>query len=265
MVSENFQWINFIQVLETYFIKPCQNIYYGYSTKVPLSFENKKWDQGHMMSIKEAIKKDRNINDRFAALAEFSDKTKTVREYLKAFIDQMTVIISFRNRIHPSYFIGRDATFVVFKETFLYGPLSTLYHSCEGGEGVSAEIQNMIHDMIGQTIINFMEQRLTYDDEQVKLIIADSAEREKQAMLSDFKSLSEDQKKLLRTNMALKLGRFQIGVDWRNFAKYSGGEFQRRTAELDRISGLMSLSGDQAPTNRPGNNGYDNTQHPSDE
>ena len=110
-----------------------------------------------------------------------------------------------------------------------------------------------------------MDQRLTYDDEQVKLIIADSAEREKQAMLSDFKKLSEDQKKLLRTNMALKLGRFQIGVDWRNFAKYSAEGFDTRTAELDRISGLMSLSGDQAPTNRPGNNGYDNTQHASDE
>ena len=265
MVSENFQWINFIQVLETYFIKPCQNIYYGYSAKVPLSFENKKWDQGHMMSIKEAIKKDRNINEKFAALAEFSDRTKAVRLHLKVFIEQMTVIVSFRNRIHPSYFIGRDATFQVFKEAFLYGPLYTLYHNCEGGEGVSAEIQNMIHDMIGQTIINFMDQRLTYDDEQVKLIIADSAEREKQAMLSDFKKLSEDQKKLLRTNMALKLGRFQIGVDWRNFAKYSAEGFDTRTAELDRISGLMSLSGDQAPTNRPGNNGYDNTQHASDE
>jgi hypothetical protein len=265
ITNSTFQWINFIQVLETYFIKPCQNIYYGYSTKVPLSFENKKWDQGHMMSIKEAIKKDRNINDRFAVLAEFNDKTETVRLYLKEFIEQMTVIVSFRNRIHPSYFIGRDNTFEVFKEAFLYGPLSTLYKHCEESAGISEEIKNMIHAMIGLTITNFMDQRLTYDDEQVKLIIADSAEREKQAMLSDFKKLSEDQKKLLRTNMALKLGRFQIGADWRNFAKYSGEEFNRRTAELDKISNIMNLSGDQAPRNNPGNNGYDNVQHPPDE
>jgi hypothetical protein len=218
-----------------------------------------------MMNIKDAIRKDRNINEKFAVLAEFNGRTKTVREYLKVFIEQMTIIVSFRNRIHPSYFIGRDATFEVFKETFLYGPLSTLYHSCEDGEGVSAEIQNMIHDMIGQTISNFMDQRLTYDDEQVKLIIADSAEREKQAMLSDFKKLSEDQKKLLRTNMALKLGRFQIGADWKNFAKYSGAEFQRRTTELDRISEYMNLSGNQVPRNNPGNNGYDVSQQASDE
>ena len=262
IMHKDFQWINFIQVLETYFIKPCQNIYYGYSTKVPLSFENKKWDQGHMMSIKEAIKKDRNINDTFAVLAESNEKTETVRLYLKKFIEQMTVIVSFRNRIHPSYFIGRNDTFVVFKETFLYGPLSTLYRHCKESGGISTEIETMIHEMIGLTITNFMDQRLTYDDEQVKLIIADSAEREKQAMLSEFKNMSEDRKKLLRTNMALKLGRFQIGVDWKTIAKYSPEGYQRRTDEFGRIEDIMSTSGNQAPVEQ---SGYDNRQQASDE
>jgi hypothetical protein len=109
----------------------------------------------------------------------------------------MTVIISFRNRIHPSYFIGRDQTFAWFKEVFLYGPPATLYDpeiGYDGDPSVSKKaVSEIIPEMIGTTILNFMKQRVTYDDEQVKLIIADSSEKEKQVMLSNFKKLTEDE------------------------------------------------------------------------
>jgi hypothetical protein len=256
-------WTNFIQVLETYFLKPCQNIYFNYKVTTPQSFMNDKWAKEHMEDIQKAITIDRSINVKYSELAENTNGNRLAKEKLETFIKQMSVLISFRNRINPSYFIGRDQTFAWFKEVFLYGPLATLYDpeiGYDGDPSVSKKaVSEIIPEMIGTTILNFMKQRVTYDDEQVKLIIADSCEKEKQVMLSNFKKLTEDQRRVEQINKVLKIGRFAIGADWRKFAQYSAGEYMRRTGEINEMEQWGSLSGETPATYRRESSGYNHT------
>jgi len=256
-------WTNFIQVLETYFLKPCQNIYFNYKVKTPQSFMDDKWAKEHMDAIQEVIAIDRSVNEKYSGLAENKNENRLAKDKLEIFIQQMSVLISFRNRINPSYFIGREQTFAWFKETFLYGPLATLYDpeiGYDGDPSVSKRaVSEIIPEMIGTTILNFMKQRLTYDDEQVKLIIADSAEKEKQTMVKWLKSLPADERRLMQVNKALKLDRFAIGADWRKFAQYSAGEFTRRTGEINEMEQWGSLSGETPATYTRESSGYNHT------
>ena len=181
---------------------------------------------------------------------------------LELFVRQMSLITSFRSRINPSYFVGREQTFKWFKETFVYGPLATLYNPEIDETGVGTDpavsknaVSETIPQMIGETLLNFMKQRLTYDDEQVKLIIADSAEKEKQAMLKWLKSLTEDERRLMQVNKVLKLNRFAVGADWKTFAVYSAQEFRRRTGEIKEMAEWGSLSGESG-SNSGNQSGY---------
>jgi hypothetical protein len=82
-----------------------------------------------------------------------------------------------------------------------------------------------------------LKNRVSYDDEKVKLIIADSAEKEKQAMLKWMRTeLTDEERRVMQINKRLKLGRFQIGADWRNFAVYSANEFKRRSGEIEEMA-----------------------------
>jgi len=259
----NLNWTNFIQVLETYFLKPCQNIYFNYKVKTLLSFKNDDWATEHMAEIEKVINIDRSINTKYGELAENKPENRLAKDKLEMFIQQISVIISFRNRINPSYFIGREQTFAWFQETFLYGPLARLFNAGIGNDGdltVSIKaVTDIIPKMIGDTVLNFISQRRTYDDEQVKLIIATSAEKEKQTMLKWFKSLPPDQKRLMKINESLKLGRFAIGADWRTFAQYSAGEFKRRTGEINEMEQWGSLSGETPATYTRESSGYNHT------
>jgi len=258
-------WTNFVQVLLTYFLKPCQNIVFNYQVRVPLAYTEdkeikKKMAQDHIRGIIDMINTDRSINIHFSELAQNNVTNSLAHANLKMFIEQMSNITSFKNRINPAYFVGREETFRIFKETFLYGTLATLYdpelHDT-GDVGVSKKaISETIPAMIGETVQNFLKQSLTYDDERVKLIIADSAEKEKQVMLNWLKTLPEDERRLMKINQSLKLGRFALGANWKKFAQYSAEVFNTRSQEINDMSAWGSLRGETPATNSGNASGY---------
>jgi hypothetical protein len=259
----NLKWTNFIQVLETYFLKPAQNLVFNYSVEAPLTYKNGRLADTHMTKIHDMIKADHSVNMKFASLAEQNEKNELAHAKLEVFVNQMTKITSFRNRINPSYFVGREQTFKFFQETFVYGPLAALFNPDidEAGIGTNPAVSKLavsetIPAMIGETILNFMKQRLTYDDEQVKLIIADIAEKEKQLMLKYLKSRTEDERRVDQVNKVLKLGRFAIGADWKTYSVYSAEQFRRRTREFNEMAEWGSLSGDPSSRSSGNQSGY---------
>jgi hypothetical protein len=272
----DLNWTNFVQVLETYFLKPAQNLVFNYSVEAPLTYKNGKIAETHLTLLRQMIRADHSVNIHFNALAEQKPENKLAHAKLERFVAQMSLITSFRNRINPSYFVGREQTFRWFKETFVYGPLYTLCNPGirdpgpgnlvpEDTDAVSFPISNTIPKMIGETLLNFMKQRLTYDDERVKLIIADSAEKEKQSMIKWLKSLTEDERKLMQTNKVLKLNRFAIGADWKTFAVYSAQEFKRRTNEIKEMAEWGSLSGDAGPNSGNASGYHEGTNNHGDD
>jgi hypothetical protein len=233
-------------------VKPCQNILFNYSTKIPLSYLSnkdvtKKLARDHIEDIKKFIENDRNVNMEFSALAEDKVENKLVHANLKFFIEQLSIITSFKNRINPAYIKQGAAMFQVLKQVILFGTLNTLYDTeihDDGTPGISKiAVSETLPAMIGKTIQNFMEQQLTYDDERVKLIIADSAEKEKQVMLSNFKKLTDEQRRVEQINKALKLGRFALGADWKKFSQYSAELFDTRRAEIKNMAEITGLGG----------------------
>ena len=245
-------WYNFNQVLLTYFLKPCQNILFNYNIKIPLAYLSdrdvtKKLARDHIAEIKKFIENDRNVNAEFSVLAKNNVENKIVHANLKYFIDQLSIITSFKNRINPAYIQQGAAMFQVLKQVILFGTLATLYdpeRNDDGTPGISKlAVSQTLPAMIGKTIQNFMEQQLTYDDERVKLIIADSAEKEKQAMLTGFKKLSEEERRVEQINKSLKLGRFALGANYEKYSKYSAELFDTRTAEIKNMAEITGLGG----------------------
>jgi hypothetical protein len=195
-------------------------------------------------------------------LAKNNVENKLVHANLQYFIDQLSIITSFKNRINPAYIQQGAAMFQVLKQVILFGTLNTLYDTeihDDGTPGISKiAVSETLPAMIGKTIENFMEQQLTYDDERVKLIIADSAEKEKQAMLSGFKKLSEEERRVEQINKALKLGRFALGADWKKFSQYSAELFDTRRAEIKNMAEITGLGGRSDNNSSGYHNGINN-------
>jgi hypothetical protein len=237
-------WQNFVQVLESYFIKPCKNILNNYNVKTLLAYKNSKFHSDHIKEIRNFLEQDGAVATKYSVPLASNNFAKAKMNY---FVNQLSAIIAFKNRIGPNNFIGRNKTFLNFQKAFLYGPLATLFDTTiTPPDYVRSETDSTLEDkgvsetipaMIGETILHFLKNRVSYDDEKVKLIIADSAEKEKQAMLKWMRTeLTDEERRVMQINKRLKLGRFQIGADWRNFAVYSANEFKRRSGEIEEMA-----------------------------
>jgi hypothetical protein len=75
-------------------------------------------------------------------------------------------------------------------------------------------------------------------------------------MLNWLKTLPEDERRLMKINQSLKLGRFALGANWKKFAQYSAEVFNTRSQEINDMSAWGSLRGETPATNSGNTSGY---------
>jgi len=262
------KWSNFIQVLEAYFIKPCSQILNDFNGRPTISeYDGRKFSPEHKDDIKKFLVVDDEIVTKFMdSLKNYPDNA-FARSKMAYFVKQCSQIIKFKHRINETYFVGRSTTFNVFQQAFLFGPLETLLDVNAIPPDYTGEVEpgnipatDTLPKYIAFTLRHFSARQMTYDDEQVKQIIADKAEREKQGILKMLTGLGDEERAAMKMNMRLKLGRFAVGANWKTIAQYSANEYDRRKQEILETENILGFTG--APAGRTAEqSGYDNADH----
>jgi hypothetical protein len=268
----NLPWHNFIQVLETYFLRVGKNLLYHYDVNKLKAYKNKALADITITNIKESF--DRNNVILAKHYAEFSKKTFAKQKMAK-FLAQLTGIIRLKNRMRPSNFVGGQTTFKWIQMCLFYGPLSELVDSMvmpfedieevpeyilpqepplEGeeaeAEGVKESARTSLNDSSIKTllaIVNdittlFQQYELSYNDDQLKQILEERAEKEKQVMLGSLQSMSPEQKNLHRLQRQLGIGEFGIDII-KQVVRYNKGQVKQDTNVMKAAGMALSVSG----------------------
>jgi len=275
-------WHNFIQVLETYFLKVCKNFLYQYDSD-RLQFSNPKLSSITISDIELALAIDNSILNKFKEDFFTRDKRLAQLKMMK-FVLQLTDIVRFKNRLRAAYFVGGKKTFEYIQKCFFYGPLQDLFNpddipfededdairsalpeyrdvpdeeeaeeeeeeeessNPKGKKGIAAISDTSISllvKIINYTIANFNKYKLGYNDEQLKQILESRAEKEKQGMLSALDDMSDEQRRIYTLQMKLGIGRFGVNVR-KDIIGYSKDQVELE-ARLNKEAGIVtSLSG----------------------
>jgi hypothetical protein len=237
-------WHNFIQVLETYFLKVGKNLLFRYESDNLKTYANDKLAPSALLNIKSAIDIDNSVLNSF--FNDFNSKDKRLaRSKMRKFVLQLTDIVQFKNRIRPVYFIGgEDQTFQYIQRAFFFGPLAELFDLNtnafeEGGdalEGYESDMSDeeetvsstakkdsalgdnggasitLLIKIIAATISNFSTYQLSYNDDQLKQILQERAEREKQGMIRSIGEMTDEERFIYNYQMKNGLGRFGLNV-----------------------------------------------------
>jgi hypothetical protein len=270
-------WHNFIQVLETYFLKVAKNFLYQYDSE-RLQFFNEKLASTTINDIKKALEIDNSILNAFKD--DFFTKEKRVAQLkMMKFVLQLSDIVSFKNRLRSVYFVGGKKTFEYIQKCFFYGPLADLFNPDDipfededdaiqsalpeyrdvpdeeeeeegearsNGQGGIAAINDtsvpLLVKIINYTIANFNKYQLSYNDNQLKQILESRAEKEKQGMLSALDRMSDEERRIYTLQMKLGIGRFGINVK-RDIIGYSKDQIELEP-RLNKEAGIINnLSG----------------------
>jgi hypothetical protein len=263
-------WHNFIQVLETYFLRVGKNLLYHYDIKSLKSYKNKLLADITITNIKESFDRNNVILAKY--YAEFSKKTFAKQKMAK-FLAQLTGIIRLKNRVRPSYFVGGQTTFKWIQLCFFYGPLSELVNSMiepfedidevpeyilpreepeaeAEEEAVKESARGSLNDSSIKTllaIVNdittlFQQYQLSYNDDQLKQILEERAEKEKQVMLGSLQAMSPEQKNLHKLQRLLGIGEFGIDII-KQVVRYNKGQVKQDTNVMKAAGMALSVSG----------------------
>jgi len=270
-------WHNFVQVLETYFLKVGKNLLFRFESARLNTFSNEKLAPDTLEKIKQALNVDNSVLNAF--FFDFNSKSKRVaRAKMRKFVLQLSEIVHFKNRIRPLYFVGgEDQTFQYLQRAFFYGPLAELfdpnmtafeteieddlpgYESEDDDEeeeetiSKAAKRDSALGDaidesttflvkIIASTITNFNNYSISYNDDELKQILAERAEKEKQGMLTSIEAMTPEEYRIYQLQMKLKIGRFGVNVK-KSIIGYSIEQIELE-ARLNEQAGITtSLSG----------------------
>jgi hypothetical protein len=214
-------------------------------------------------------------------------KLQFARVKLQHYINQMRVLLPFKNNIRSTVVPGRQLAMEYIQRALFYGPLSTLLHSAEIPEG--AEIKNAVKSLgdpsitfllgiVAFTLNKYNEEKLSYDDKEIKNMIEIRAEKERVNVLAEFNKLSDEQRKMERTNMKLGMGKWAVGGTKLIYAydkEYYDQERHKRNAagisdfpgqgEDAKGSAMDEFGFDENNDNEMEDDGYDFNQHGDDD
>ena len=215
-------WANFFQVIQAYFITPYQRLITEFNDKsLFISYElGKELSSNHIKQDLEPI-----INNELYIIKSRQNDIKK-QEYditrlkLKYFVKQLSQLLLFKNKIRQIIVPGRDKSLVYIQRAMLYGPLSTLLNS-----GPPPDAKNVVEpladpavkfllQLVSHTLIKYNREKLTFNDKQLKELIAIRNEKERVNVIKEFDKLTDEER-------AVELMNKRLGIDGIN--KWSVG------------------------------------------
>ena len=215
-------WMNFFEVIQTYFITPFQRMVSHFDIEsmfIPVELVEVLSETHVKDDLIPILETDMKLlYDKGAEIT--NPDLQFARMKLQHYINQMKVLLPFKNNIRPTVVPGRQVTLEYIQRALFYGPLSTLLHAAEIPEG--AEIKSSIKslgntsmrfllEIVAFTLEKYNKEKLSYDDKEIKNLIAIRAEKERVNVLAEFNKLTDEERKIELTNMHLGIGKWAVG------------------------------------------------------
>ena len=218
----SLSWTNFFQVIQNYFITPFQRLVSEYNPKslfVPTELEKSLSKQHVDKDLKPILEME------VSAISKHENTLKGptfnfARTKLNYFIKQLSAILEFKSKVRPIIVPGRGATLAYIQRTLLYGPLSTLLDSSQlppGFEDVSPvrsagdKSMKFLLELITETLAKYRVERLSFNDEELKQMIAIRNEKERVNVISEFDKLTDEERAIEVMNKRLGIGKWAVG------------------------------------------------------
>jgi hypothetical protein len=218
----NLSWINFFQVLQTYFTIPFQRIVSQFSVKslfIPIEL-TKVLSEDH---VEKDIIPILNTDTDLVKIKEEEIKKPEynfAKSKLKYFLSQMSALLPIKNKVRPIVVPGRNASLIYIQRALLYGPLATLLNSAEIPKG--AEIRSpsksvgnpsmkFLLETIASTLNKYKRERLSFNDQEIRDLIAIRNEKERTNVIAEFNKLTDEERAIELTNKRLGLGKWAVG------------------------------------------------------
>ena len=284
-------WVNMFQVIQTYFMTPFQRILSHFSRKslfIPMELV-KALSESHAKDDLEPILD----NDMLLLLLKEEDLKRPslqfARSKLTYFLKQMSALLPFKNKIRPIVVPGRDITLSYIQRAILYGPLAILINPSEIPEGteITSPIKAMgdpsmrfLLDIVAFSLDKYYKERLSFNDKEIKELIAIRDEKERVNVVAEFNKLSDEERAMELMNKRLGLGKWSVGGTKLIYAYDKDYYDLERQKRLN--AGIVDFPGPNADAN-PGREidamgfpmhsaeeyeqegGYDNNQHGDDD
>ena len=215
-------WVNFFQVIQTYFITPFQRMVSQFNTEslyIPMELAKALSETHATEDLQPILKKDMALLS-LKGSDIILPKFQLARIKLHHYINQMKVLLPFKNNIRPTVVPGRQITLEYIQRALLYGPISTLLHAAEIPEG--AEIKSAIKsvgdpsmrfllEMIVFTLDKYNTEKLSDDDKEIKNMIAIRAEKERVNVVAEFNKMTDEERQIELQNKRLGIGKWAVG------------------------------------------------------
>jgi hypothetical protein len=282
-------WMNFFQVIQTYFITPFQRVISNFdkaSLIIPVELAA-ELSKTHVTEDLQPI-----LNDDTLLLSTLGTEMRTnpelqfARIKLQHYINQMRVLLSFKNSIRSTVVPGRHLALEYIQRALFYGPLSTLLHSAEIPEGaqiksavksVGNQSMTFLLKIVAFTLNKYNKEKLSFDDKEIKNMIEVRAEKERVHVVAEFNKLTDEERRIELDNKRLGIGKWAVGgtkVIYAYNKEYYDQERQKRMAAgIGEFPGQEDEShqGREADElwededNEMGDDGYDLNQHGDDD
>jgi hypothetical protein len=215
-------WANFFQVIQTYFITPFERLLTQFSTSslfIPIELKKALSEQHVSKDILPVLQNDLQI----VAAKETDiqkDSLNLARSKIRYFIEQMSQLLNFKNKIRPIVVPGRDITLVYIQRAMLYGPLATLINPAEIPEGteIKSSIKSIgdpsmkfISELLALTLNKYRVEKLSFNDQEIKELIAVRNEKERVNVIAEFNKLTDEERAIELTNKRLGIGKWAVG------------------------------------------------------
>jgi len=247
-------WNDFFNVLQNYFIIPIQRFLAEFNPKgFAITIEMKKeLSESHATQDLQPIL-DRELEFIKAKSAERkSVKLEFARTKLAYCLKQWSALLPYKNKIRPIVVPGREKALFYIQKAMFYGPLASLLDSGEvvagpkqGRKSAMAAVSDPSASFILEVITSFLtkygKEKLSYDEKEIKNMIAIRDEKERVNVVAEFNKLSDEERAVELMNKRLGLGKWAVGGTKLIYAydkDYYDQERQKRMA-----AGIVDFSG----------------------
>jgi hypothetical protein len=215
-------WVNFFQVLQAYFITPFERLVTEFSDSsmfIPVELKNalsKKHVEDDIMPI---IDNELQLN-KLRGPEIKKPILGLARAKLKYFLEQMSQLLDFKNKLRPIIVPGRDLTLVYIQRAMFYGPLATLIDPSEipPGTEITSAVRSVgdpsmrfLLEIIVFSLNKYKRERLSFNDQQIKELIAVRNEKERVNVIAEFNKLTDEERAIELINMHLGIGKWAVG------------------------------------------------------
>lgn len=215
-------WMNFFQVIQTYFITPFERLITQFTDSslfIPIELKKALSEQHVSKDILPIL-----ANDLQIVKEKENDIQKPAyglaRAKIKYFVEQMSELLKYKNIIRPIVVPGRELTLVYIQRAMLYGPLATMLNPLEipPGTEIKTPIKSigdssmlLLLQIVGLTLNKYKMERLSFNDQEIKELIAIRNEKERVNVIAEFNKLTDEERAVELMNKRLGLGKWAVG------------------------------------------------------